>query len=78
MYIKTPVKINGVVYEEWEIRSVCWELDKSVLTFNLHYYDKDGAGEVLHRQLEYSVGKDVDINELTDKIKAEHKGNIHI
>jgi hypothetical protein len=78
MYIKTPVKINGVVYEEWEIRSVCWELDKAVLTFNIYYFDRDGGGNVLHRQVEYSVGTDVNINELTDIIKAEHKRNIHI
>jgi len=78
MYIKTPVKVNGVVYKEWEIRSVCWELSKSVLTFNVYYFDNDGGFDVLHRELKYSVGTDVNINELTDLIKAEHKNNIHI
>lgn len=78
MYIKTPVRINGVVYEEWEIKSVCWELDSCILTFDINYYDKDGAGNILHRNVEYTKCGDVDINELIDRIKAEHKRNIHI
>lgn len=78
MYIKTPVRINGVVYEEWEIKSVCWELDSCILTFTIYYYDKDGAGNILSRNVEYTKCGDVDINELIEEIKAEHKKNIHI
>lgn len=78
MYINTPVIINGVSYEEWEIKSVCWLLDSSVLTFHIYYYDRDGGADVLHRQLQYSVGEEVNINELIEQIKLDHRYKLFI
>ena len=78
MYIKTPVIINGVSYEEWEIKSVCWLLDSAILTFNVNYYDNDGGGDILQRQLQYSVGEEVNVNELIEKIKLDHTDKLFI
>lgn len=78
MYIKQPVRINGVIYEEWEIKSVCWILETCELTFNIFYYDKDGAGDILTRSISKTCCDEVDVNKLIDEIKAEHKRNIHI